>query len=88
MSYLSQMISLTVQQFVTPADRHRGRLVIVRGFSRRSSPTIGNFWVDMTRGLLYMLTPIAFIAGLIFVGQGAVETLGGPVNIHDALNGV
>ena len=58
------------------------------GFSRRNSPTIGNFWVDMTRGLLYIVFPIAFLAGLIFVGQGAVQTLAGTVSIHDSLNGV
>ena len=61
---------------------------LVRGFSRRNSPTIGNFWVDMTRGLLYIVFPIAFLAGIVFVGQGAVQTLAGTVSIHDALNGV
>jgi K+-transporting ATPase ATPase A chain len=63
-------------------------IALVRGFSRRNSPTIGNFWVDMTRGLLYIVIPIAFVGGLIFVGQGAVQTLAGTVLIHDALNGV
>jgi potassium-transporting ATPase potassium-binding subunit len=63
-------------------------LVIVRGFSKKQSPTVGNFWVDITRALLYVLLPIAFIAGIIFVGQGAIQTLSGPVNIHNTLNGV
>jgi K+-transporting ATPase ATPase A chain len=88
MSYLSQMASLTVQQFVTPAVGICVALGIIRGFSRKNSPTIGNFWVDTVRGLLYVLTPIAIIAGLIFVGQGAVDTLSGPAHIHDVLNGV
>src|ERR1700733_377124 len=88
LSYLSQMCSLTVQQFVTPAVGIGAALVIIRGFSKKGSPTVGNFWVDVTRALLYVLTPIAFLAGLIFVGQGAVDTLGGPVNVHNALNGV
>ncbi len=88
LSYLSQMCSLTVQQFVTPAVGIAAALVIIRGFSKKGSPTVGNFWVDVTRGLLYVITPIAIIGGLIFVGQGAVDTLGGPVNIHNALNGV
>jgi K+-transporting ATPase ATPase A chain len=88
LSYLSQMCSLTVQQFVTPAVGIAAALVIIRGFSKKGSPTVGNFWVDVTRALLYVLTPIAIIAGLIFVGQGAVDTLGGPVNVHNALNGV
>jgi len=88
MSYLSQMTSLTVQQFVTPAVGIAAALVLIRGFSKKGSPTVGNFWVDVVRALLYVLTPIAIIGGLIFVGQGAVDTLSGPVNIHNALNGV
>ncbi len=88
LSYLSQMCALTVQQFVTPAVGIGAALVIIRGFSKKGSPTVGNFWVDMTRALLYVLVPIATVAGLIFVGEGAVDTLGGPVNIHNALNGV
>jgi K+-transporting ATPase ATPase A chain len=88
MSYLSQMIALTVQQFVTPAVGIGAALVVIRGFARKGSPTVGNFWVDVTRAMLYVLLPIATVAGLIFVGQGAVDTLGGPVSIHNALNGV
>ena len=88
MSYLSQMIGLTVQQFVTPAVGICVALGIIRGFSRKNSPTIGNFWVDTVRGLLYVLLPIATVAGIIFVGQGAIQTLNGPAHIHDVLNGV
>jgi potassium-transporting ATPase potassium-binding subunit len=88
MSYFSQMGALTVQQFVTPAVGIAVAIVVVRGFSRRNSPTVGNFWVDITRCLLYILLPFAFIAGIIFVGQGAVQTLSGPIDIHNALNGV
>jgi potassium-transporting ATPase potassium-binding subunit len=88
MSYFSQIGALTTQQFLTPAVGIAAAIALVRGFSRRNSPTIGNFWVDITRCLLYILVPIAFIAGIIFVGQGAVQTLAGPVQIHDTLNGV
>src|ERR1700733_7477529 len=88
MSYFSQIGSLTVQQFVSPAVGIAVAIAMVRGFARRNSPTIGNFWVDVVRCILYILVPVAFIAGLIFVGQGAVETLAGTVSIHDALNGV
>ena len=77
MSYFSQIGALTVQQFVSPAVGIAVAIAMVRGFSRRNSPTIGNFWVDITRGLLYILFPIAFVAGIIFVGQGAVQTLAG-----------
>jgi K+-transporting ATPase ATPase A chain len=88
MSYFSQIGALTVQQFVSPAVGIAAAIALVRGFSRRGSPTIGNFWVDITRCLLYILLPIAFVAGVILVGQGAVQTLSGPVHVHDALNQV
>src|ERR1700694_572296 len=88
MSYFSQMTALMVQQFVTPAVGIAVAIALVRGFSRRNSPTIGNFWVDTTRCLLYILLPVAFVAGIIFVGEGAIQTLAGPVTIHNSLNGV
>jgi potassium-transporting ATPase potassium-binding subunit len=88
MSYFSQIGVLTVEQFVSAAVGIAAAIAMVRGFSRRNSPTIGNFWVDMTRCMLYILLPIAFLAGILMVGQGAVQTLSGPISIHDALNGV
>ncbi len=88
MSYFSQIGVLTVQQFVSAAVGIAAAIAMVRGFSRRNSPTIGNFWVDITRCMLYILLPIVFLAGIVIVGQGAVETLAGTVSIHDTLNGV
>ncbi|HMK63786.1 MAG TPA: potassium-transporting ATPase subunit KdpA [Acidimicrobiales bacterium] len=88
MSYFSQIGVLTVHQFLSAAVGISAAIALVRGFSRRNSPTIGNFWVDMTRCMLYILLPIAFIVGIIVVGQGAVQTLAGPVSVHDALNNV
>ena len=88
MSYFSQIGALTFQQFVSPAIGIAVAIAMVRGFSRRNSPTIGNFWVDMTRAVLYIFLPIAFVFGIIFVGQGAVQTLAGTVTVHDYLNGV
>jgi K+-transporting ATPase ATPase A chain len=88
MSYFSQIGVLTVQQFVSAAVGIAAAIAMVRGFSRRNSPTIGNFWVDITRCMLYILLPIAFLAGILTVGQGAVQTLAGPVTIHDSVNGV
>ena len=79
---------MTLEQFLSPIIGIAVAIALVRGFARRSSPTIGNFWVDMTRGLLYIVFPIAFVAGIIFVGQGAVQTLAGPISIHNSLNGV
>jgi K+-transporting ATPase ATPase A chain len=88
MSYFSQIGALTFEQMLSPVIGIAVAIAMVRGFSRRNSPTIGNFWVDMTRGLFYIVIPIAFVAGIIFVGQGAVQTLAGTVSLHDALNGV
>jgi len=88
MSYFSQVGALTVQQFLSPAIGIAVAIAMVRGFQRRNSPTIGNFWVDVTRCMLYILLPMAFVAGIIFVAQGAVETFAGPVCIVDKLNGV
>ncbi len=87
MSYFSQIGALTVQQFVSPAVGIAVAIVLVRGFSRRNSATVGNFWVDITRCMIYILLPIAFVAGIIFVGQGAVQTLAGTASFHDSLNG-
>ena len=88
MSYFSQIGALTVQQFMSAAVGMAVAVALIRGFARKESAPIGNFWVDAVRGALYVLLPIAFVAGLIFVGQGAVQTLAGPAHIHDALNGV
>jgi K+-transporting ATPase ATPase A chain len=88
MSYFSQIGALTFQQFVSPAVGIAVAIAMVRGFSRRNSPTIGNFWVDMTRCILYVLLPIAFVAGIVFVASGGVQTLAGPTTITDGLNGV
>jgi K+-transporting ATPase ATPase A chain len=88
MSYFSQIGALTFEQFVSPAIGIAVAIGMVRGFSRRNSQTIGTFWVDITRALLYIFFPIAFVFGIIIVGQGAVQTLAGTISIHDAINGV
>jgi len=88
MSYFSQIGALTVQQFASCAVGVSVAIALVRGFARRNSQTIGNFWVDVTRFTLYVLVPVSFVAGIVLVSQGAVQTLAGPASIHDALNGV
>lgn len=88
MSYLSQMGVLAVQNFVSAAVGIAVAVALIRGFSRKGSRTIGNFWVDLTRGILYILLPISFLAAIIFMAQGALQTLAGPAHIHDLLNGV
>ena len=88
MSYLSQMGALAVQNFLSAAVGIAVAVALIRGFARKNAKTIGNFWVDMVRATLYVLLPIAFVAAIVFMAQGALQTLAGPVHIHDALNGV
>ena len=88
MLYLSQMGALAVQNFVSAAVGIAVAVALIRGFCRRGAKTIGNFWVDLVRGTIYILLPIAFVAAIVFVGQGALQTLSGPVHVHDVLNGV
>jgi potassium-transporting ATPase potassium-binding subunit len=76
MSYLTQMAGLTVHNFVSAATGIALAVALVRGFSRRSARTLGNFWVDLTRCVLYILLPISIIVGLVFVWQGMPQNLG------------
>jgi potassium-transporting ATPase potassium-binding subunit len=73
LSYFVQMAALTVQNFTSAAAGIAVALAVARGFARRESPTIGNFWVDATRAVVYVLLPIAFVAALVFVSQGVVQ---------------
>lgn len=74
MSYLIQMLGLTVQNFLSAATGMAILIALVRGFVRHSGNTIGNFWTDMTRGILYILLPLAFVLALALVSQGVVQT--------------
>ncbi len=77
MSHLTQMVGLAVQNFVSAAVGLAVAVALIRGLVRRRSSTIGNFWVDLTRGVLRVLLPIAFVAALVLVSQGVVQNLGG-----------
>jgi K+-transporting ATPase ATPase A chain len=74
MSYLTQMLGLTVQNFVSAATGMATLVALIRGFIRRNANTIGNFWVDLTRSTLYILMPLSLILALVLVGQGVVQT--------------
>jgi K+-transporting ATPase ATPase A chain len=76
MSYLTQMLALTVQNFVSAAAGMATLAAFVRGLARRSAETIGNFWVDLTRTTLYILLPLSFVFALVLVSQGVVQTFG------------
>ena len=73
MSYLTQMIGLTVHNFVSAATGIALAIALIRGFARRSAQTIGNFWVDLTRCVLYILLPISIVVALFFVWQGVPQ---------------
>ena len=75
MSYLVQMCGLTVHNFVSAATGIALAIALIRGFARRSAATIGNFWVDMTRCVLYILLPVSIVIGLFFVWQGVPQNL-------------
>ncbi len=75
MTYLTQMLGLTVQNFVSAATGIAVVFALIRGFARQSAATIGNFWVDMTRTTLYVLVPIATVIALALVSQGVIQNL-------------
>ena len=75
MSYLTQMLGLTVHNFVSAATGIALAMALVRGFARRSAKTVGNFWVDLTRCTLYVLLPISIVAALFLVWQGMPQNL-------------
>jgi potassium-transporting ATPase potassium-binding subunit len=77
LSYLTQMVGLTVQNFVSAATGIAVLVALVRGFVRHSGKTIGNFWVDMTRSVLYVLLPLSILLAVILVSQGVVQTFSG-----------
>jgi K+-transporting ATPase ATPase A chain len=73
-SYLSQMLGLTVQNFVSAATGLAVLVALCRGIARRSAATLGNFWVDMTRATLYGLLPLCLVLALLLVWQGVPQT--------------
>jgi len=75
MSYLVQMAGLTVHNFVSAATGIGLAVALIRGFARRSAKGVGNFWVDMTRSVLYVLLPISIVVGLFFIWQGMPQNL-------------
>ena len=75
MSHLTQMLGLTVQNFVSAATGMAVLVALIRGLARHAARTIGNFWVDLTRTTLYILLPLSIILALFLVAQGTVQTL-------------
>lgn len=81
MSYLTQMLGMTVQNFVSAATGMAVLALFIRGVARHSAKTLGNFWVDMTRSTLYILLPLSFVLALALVSQGVVQTMSPYVSV-------
>lgn len=86
LSYLSQMLGLTVQNFVSAAVGIAVLFALIRGFILRGNKTIGNFWVDLTRVILYVLIPLSLVLSILIVSQGVVQTFS-PYKEVTGLNG-
>jgi len=74
-SYLTQMAGLTVQNFLSAATGLCIAIALMRGLTRKMTDTIGNFWVDMTRAVLYVLVPLALIAAIVLLSQGVIQNI-------------
>jgi K+-transporting ATPase ATPase A chain len=74
LSYLTQMLGLSVQNFVSAATGMAVLIALVRGLTRRTAQTIGNFWVDLVRTTLYILLPLSLVLAVALVSQGVVQT--------------
>jgi len=75
MSYFTQMAALAYHNFVSAAVGIAIAIALVRGIARRESDTIGNFWVDLTRCILWVLLPVCLLVSIVFVSQGVVQNL-------------
>src|SRR5262249_32260839 len=87
LTYFAQMAGLAVQNFVSPAVGIAGLAAVIRGIAARSAAALGNFWVDLVRITFYILLPISFVAALILVSQGVIQTLDGSQTIHTIAGG-
>jgi K+-transporting ATPase ATPase A chain len=77
MSYFTQALGLSLQNFLSAASGLTVAVVIVRGFKRFNTATVGNFWVDLTRASLYVLLPLSVILAVLLMGQGVIQNLDG-----------
>ena len=81
MSYLTQMLGLGVQNFLSAAAGMAVVIALIRGFARHTAETIGNFWVDMTRSTVYILLPLSVVLALVLVSQGVVQNFSAYPNV-------
>jgi K+-transporting ATPase ATPase A chain len=81
MGHLSQMVGLSVQNFVSAAAGMAVMAAFIRGLARRRASTIGNFWVDLTRTTVRILLPLSFVLALVLVSQGVIQNFGGHTEV-------
>lgn len=82
MSYLTQMLGLAVQNFLSAAVGIAVAIAVLRAFTKKETQTIGNFWVDLTRAIVYILLPLSILYSLVFVSQGMIQNLNPYVKAH------
>lgn len=82
LSYLTQMLGLTVQNFVSAACGIAVVVALLRAFTNKEIKTIGNFWVDLTRAIIYILLPLSILYSLVFVSQGVIQNINPYVKAH------
>ncbi len=82
LSYATQMLGLTVQNFVSAATGMAVLVALIRGFARRTSATVGNFWVDLVRSTVQVLLPLSVVLSLLLVSRGVVQTFDGPATVQ------
>ena len=88
MSYFSQIVALVLHQFLSAAMGMSVAIVVIRAIARRTMSTLGNFWVDMVRGILYILVPISVVLALVLVANGAIQNFSSYSLVHTLTNGV
>ena len=81
MSYLTQMLALTFQNFVSAAVGIAVVIAMIRGFTRAGTDNVGNFWRDLVRGVLYVLLPMAVLVAIVLMSQGVVQTLSSSASV-------
>lgn len=86
LSYLSQMSGLTVQNFLSAATGNGVLLAFIRGIYRKKTTTLGNFWVDLTRTVIYLFIPICIVFSIVLVSQGVIQNLNSYIEVNTLSN--
>lgn len=81
MSYLTQMLGMSLQNFLSGSTGIAVAFALIRGLTRKNAQGIGNAWVDLWRSNLYILLPIAIVITLLLVSQGVIQTLSSTVSV-------